>query len=510
MRLNRNSAIFIALLAVVIIVAVIFLRGDGSNEPSLDIEATSETIALFPGVQPANIISVSVVEVREVGDTRPTPIPGNATLEPPTPLPDGVDPATTTEVATLTRDSALGWVVADTTTQTVTGTVNNLAIESALASLPAISSNSQFIPPEGNYEQYGLAGEPNYDVTFVVQPVAGTGVASEGDQSAAEPITYRLRIGNRTVNESGFYAFLNDDSQTVYVINNAAALQNGILNLTTQIPVEIPPTPTTAPILNTGAPFATFLLNNIGNFTFTNNVSGEFITITRNADLTWNYVENGIPLQVQPETLQVILNSFMTVQGIQQTDIADLSTVGLDSPDYVFEAQTSDGLTTYRLQLGDQDPTGGIYYALVNDFSQVLLVNANSVSLLISLFDSPPLLVPPPETTAESTAAVEATAEATADAQAGQVEVTAEATAEMTESPAEATADAQAGQVEMTPEATVEMTEEPMEATEAVEIDRRTEMEATEAVEMTEEPMEATEAVEMTEEPMEATEAVDL
>lgn len=418
MRLNRNSAIFIALLAVVIIVSMIFLQDTDDSGIAPNVEATAETIQIFPELSETGIIALTVSELREVGDTRPTPIAGNPTLEPATPLPDGVEPETTTEIVSISKNEAGLWVADATNTVALDGTIDSTAIENSLRNLGAVLSNRQFTPSNGDYAQYGL-DNPAFDITIVEQTASETGVVAEGEEPEMnEPVTYRLRIGERTIGENSFYAFLNDDTETIYVITNASTLQNGVLNLTTRVPLEATPVPTLAPVLNVPAPFSAFVLTNATGFTLTSEASGDVVEITRSDDNTaWVYAQNGEVVPVQQEVLQIILNSFSTVSGIQQSSATDLAALGLDTPAYTFEARTVDG-TSYLLQLGDQDPTGAIYYGLVDQFASVVLIDANSVILLVDMLANPPIILP--EATPEATVeAMEATEEA---------EMTAEAT----------------------------------------------------------------------------------
>lgn len=439
MRLNRNSAIFIALLAVVIVVSIIFLQESDEGVVTPDIEATAATIQLFPELSASGIVALTVSEQREVGDIRPTPIAGNPTLEPATPLPDDVEPETTTEIISLSKNEAGLWVADASSTSVLEGAIDSVAIENSLINLGAVLSNRQFTPSDGDYSQYGL-DEPNFEITFTEQAIAETGVVTEGEAPAlADPVSYRLRIGDRTIGENSYYAFLNDDSETIYVITNASTLQNSILNLTTTVPLEATPVPTLAPVLNVQAPFSAFVLTNATGFTLTSE-SGTVVEITRNADNTaWVYTQNGDVLAVQDEFLQIILNSFSTVSGSQQSTVEDLAPLGLDTPAYTIEARTVDG-TSYLLQLGDQDPTGTFYYGLVDQFESVVFINASSVSLLLDIIENPPVLVP--EATPEVTVEAEMTSEAMEAT--AEVEMTPEATAEveMTE------------EAEMTPEAT--------------------------------------------------------
>lgn len=451
MRLNRGTAIFIAIIVIIIVISAIFLNDDDDSTPAgiPTVPATAETVQLFPSVSETNIQSITISAQVEVGDTRPTPIPGNPTLEPLTPLPDGVDAPMTSETLTLTRNDLGEWVVSEGTNASPTDTLDSASLDQSLLTLVTLRSNQQFTPSDGNYEQYGL-DNPTYDISFEEVPVAATGVSTEGTptETSASTNTYRLRLGNQTVGENAYYAFLNDDSETVYIITNANALESSVLNLPTNVPLQALPTPTAAPILNVpGAPFGDFLLTEATGFTFTNNATGDVVELGRSADnTTWLYTQNGSVLDINDPQLQVILNSFSFIQGVQRTPNADLAALGLDSPSYTLVARTING--ERRLRLGGQDPTGTIYYGLVDQFEDVVLIDETSVLAFIDIFENPPVLVMP-EATAEMTA--EATSEP-------MVEMTPEATEAMMEMTDEA--------MEVTAEPMAEMTEDSMEMTE--------------------------------------------
>ncbi|MEM9951305.1 MAG: DUF4340 domain-containing protein [Chloroflexota bacterium] len=426
MRLNRNSVIFIALLAIVIAVALIFLQDDdGTDNASPTAESTVASVQLFPGVAGTNVTSLTVVEQLASMDaveataeaTEPEMTPEATSEAEMTPEATAeADMSPTTAITVLNRDPVTAsWTVGEETTQMIDGTISSTQLETVVTALVTLRSNRQFTPSDEDYAQFGL-DNPTYEITFVEQTDSAK--------------TYRLRVGGLTVGENAYYALLGDDDETIYVITNATAFQTNVLNLSQAIPLEPTAVPTVAPILNTLAPFADFILTAGNGFTLSNNETGDIIAVARNADNTgWVYTENGDELPVQQESLQVILNNFSTISGIDQVENADLATLGLDSPTYVFEASTVDG-TIYTLQLGDQDPTGSVYYGLVDNFEQVVLIASDSVLSFIDLFETqPPLTV---EVTPEAT---EAMAESTAE----MTEPAPEATAEMTEPASEAT-----------------------------------------------------------------------
>ncbi|MEO1646822.1 MAG: DUF4340 domain-containing protein, partial [Chloroflexota bacterium] len=363
-----------------IVVSWILLSDDGENDTAVPTAAaTAETILLFPNVQETQLTSLSISAEVEVGDTRPTPIPGNPTLEPATPLPEGVDPETRTESVALMRNDAGSWVFPDdmgdaeaemtaepeatmdaemtaepeatmdaemtaepevtvspdqlTTlvTEPVTvDTIDTVALDTALRTLVSTRSNQQFTPEDGDYSQFGL-DNPTYVIEFTANPALITPdplspPTPDDVSSSTEPQNYRLIIGNRTVGENGFYAQLNDDTETVYIITNASALQTSVLSLVDNVPLLAPPTPTPAPILSVPGPvFNGFLLNTVTDFTFTNNETGDVITLTRDPVTTeWTYDLNGDVLPALQPQLQVVLNTFGLIEGVQRTPATDL------------------------------------------------------------------------------------------------------------------------------------------------------------------------------------------
>ena len=85
-------------------------------------------------------------------------------------------------------------------------------------------------------------------------------------------------------------------------MTNASTIQNSILNLPQQVPLEPTAVPTAVPVLNTLAPFADYILTAGNGFVLSNNDTGDVINVTRNVDNTaWIYTENGDELPVQQE-----------------------------------------------------------------------------------------------------------------------------------------------------------------------------------------------------------------
>lgn len=381
MRLNRNSVLFIALLVVVIVIALIFMQdGDNATDGSPTAEPTVASVQLFPNVIQDDVTALTIIEqvIAQDADSEATPEV------------EASDPSPSTATIALIRDSETrAWSIGEATTQPITGTVNSSEINGIVTALVTLRSNRQFTPPDGDYSQFGL-DTPSYEITF-----------TEVTETSTD---YRLRVGNRTVGENAYYALLGDDDEVIYVVTNATTLQNSILNLTQQVPLEPTASPTLVPLLNTLAPFAEYILTAGNGFVLSNTETGGNIIVTRNADNTaWIYTQNGTELPVQQESLQVILNNFSTISGVDQVATDDLATLGLESPRYIFEASTVDG-TVYTLQLGNQDPTGSVYYGLVDDFEEVVLIDSDSVVSFVSLFETPPPLL-----------AVEVTPEATED-----------------------------------------------------------------------------------------------
>lgn len=444
MRLNLKTLTFLAVLIVVIIAAYVLTNTDFAESAEPAAVPTTTRQALFPGLISANVTAITITSNLPAEDSRPTPLPGNPPLATLTPVPEGEEAPTRSEILALSKDAGGNWILAENSTITSTTPVVITTVDTALTNIAGLQAES-FIPASGDYEQFGL-DNPTHDITFVVQ--APDVVAPTPDQiSESSATTRRLRIGNRTLDNVGLYAFLDEDTETVYIISNATGVQNSVLNMVTTPPFAPQPTATPVPILNVPGPvFAGFNPTTLTSFTITDTASGQSLVLSKLPDgFDW-IIEGGDPTRIVDQGLVTsAFIDFASIQGASRAALPDLSAVGLDTPIYIITAATSDG-ANFQLLVGDKavTATSERYYTLVNDFTDVVEVNVIGVDRLVALIENPPYFV---ELVPEITVAPETTAEAMAESTEAVEEVEVEATEAAEEAEVEATE-------EMTPEAT--------------------------------------------------------
>jgi hypothetical protein len=432
MRLNRGTLIFLALLIIVSAAAYVFINSDSTVSPNMTPTALTK-MALFPGLSSSNITSITIKAQVAVEDTRPTPLPGSEALPTLTPVAEGEKAPTETEILAINQDAGGNWLLDESSSLSSTTPIVVATVTTALQTIANTQAES-FVPESGDYAQYGL-DNPSYEISFVIQesaPAASTTDATPTTPS--EPVTRRLRIGDRTFDNLGFYAFLDDDGETVYILSSASTFQSSLLNLVSTPPFAPTPTPIPPAILNVPGPvFSGFNPNIATRFSMTDTTSSRTLVLTKLEDgIDWA-IENGDPERtVNQGQITSAFIDFASIQAVSRTTIEDISSVGLDNPAYIITTELNDG-RVFQLQVGNLDPSGALYYTLVNEFSEVVLVNATEVNRLLSLLNNPPY-------------AVEVTPEATAEAMAESTEAADAIMAEATEA--------------MTPEATAEMTPE--------------------------------------------------
>ena len=434
MRLNRGTIIFFLILVVIIAAGYVLMNSDDTESDESTATPTVKE-ALFADIEQANITALTLSQQVPVEDTRPTPLPDEDPLPTLTPVPEGEDAPTQVEILSVVKDAGGNWVLTEESMLTSTSPVEIARIENALGTIVDAQAEA-FVPESGDYTQYGL-DNPEFELIFVVE-------ATEEDGAEVESVTQRLRIGDRSFDNLGFYAFLDDDSETVYIISSASTFKTNVLDMMLTPPFAPTPTPVPPITVNVGG----LLFSNL-NPTTTSRIAmsdletGESLVLVKQEDgINWA-VEDGDPSRTVSQAK--VTTAFIDMTGISvvsRTAIEDLSTVGLDNPIYTLLAEYTDG-RTLEVSLGDKDPTGALYYSLVNDISDVILINAPEVDRLLNLIANPPyeIVEATPEATEEASVAEEMTPEMT---QESSVEV--EATPEMTaEAPVEE---------EMTPEAT--------------------------------------------------------
>lgn len=429
MRLNqRNVIVLVALLLLASLAFILQQIDEVGNEQAA---ATPSTQRVFEGFTSDAVLTMRITDV--------------VTAEP---SDEGDDAAETEDPADITvvferTDSADNWTLGEASTLTSDRPLLQSRLNEAVTTIVTTRTTDRF--ESDDLAQYGLE-TPNYIVEI---------------ETADE--TYTLTIGETNVAGTQYYAQIGDNPQVVLL--QSASTIDRFLNLTQELPLEAEPTATPEPILNVpGVLYADTTTEAITSIT----VMGEDETLTlerESAAADWMLGEGSFELgdgALDQTRLTLVTTLFTQIDGIDELPATDLSALGLDDPqlEVIVEAER-----TRRLQLGDTDPTGTRYYALVDEFESVVVVPEEAVTFFFTLLEEPPIVLPEAteEATAEVTAEAERTPEATAEMteEAGalrEAEVTPEATEE-----AEATA-------EVTPEAeaTAETTPE-VEATEAVE-----------------------------------------
>lgn len=358
MRLNRKTLVLIIVLLVVLFGAAAVLNAP--DDTSVDADATSVQVALFPEVNADDITTLTITQATEV---QPSP---EATAEA-----DSDDDGVTTSTVVFVRDEEAGWTLDSSDLEAANG-LEQAEIDSVLTTLASLQSSDQFT--RDDLAPFGLDGTGN-TIAFEV-----------GNTS------YTLRVGSRNPQSTRFYAQLGDD-ETIYVVSNPAQIDT-LLGFATQLPVVQVPTPTAMPTLVLpGGLYTGVLQTNFLRFEMTDNVSGETLAFSRpDVDSEWILEEapegiEGVPVQTD---IAVLVTSWVSLQGVDGLPAENLDSLGLEDPAYTVVGERTDGGTN-TLRIGDQDPTGTRYYALVDEFDQVAVVPADEMDVFLSRFEDPPI-----------------------------------------------------------------------------------------------------------------------
>jgi hypothetical protein len=380
MRLNRNTAILAAVLAVTIIGIFIWQNtGDDTADDTPVADATPTRARLFEEVTTADVSQINVQTILADDDSA-------------TDTETETD-ATPSETIRFALDDGGAWVLAEDSDITSERPVTQETLATAARNLAGLTTADSF--ESDALASFGLDA-PAYIITTTI---AGT--------------DYRLRVGDRNPSGTGYYMLLDDDDSTVYLTANTSGIDS-VTGLIDTPPFEPIPTPTPAPVLNApGLVFPELQAAAVNTLTITDNSTGDELVIARGDDGTLTIVSAPDALDgrtADSAALNVAVADFVAVTAVTSTELADLGVVGLAEPAYTLVADTDDA--QYTLRVGDQDVTGTRYFALVDDFPQVAEVEAANVNFLINLIDEPPYL-PAPAATAEATEAV--TEDATQD-----------------------------------------------------------------------------------------------
>ncbi|MBZ0295586.1 MAG: DUF4340 domain-containing protein [Anaerolineae bacterium] len=187
-------------------------------------------------------------------------------------------------------------------------------------------------------------------------------------------------------------------------------------------------TPTVAP--GAGPIFDEVAGNDVLRLEVVANTFGDSTVLTQSAGGAWSIPEAtyATSRDTDQSKAQEVVGDFVLLESSDRFDSETLADFGLDTPAYIVTADLADG-TRQTLYIGNQNPTGNRYYALLEtgetpaDLSEQLSQQAEATAEVTEEAMTGEATA---EMTAEATEEMEATAEAT-------VEAVAEATEEPTE-----------------------------------------------------------------------------
>jgi hypothetical protein len=361
MRINRNTLLFIAACFIVIIAALVFLNTPDFTPANAPTATPAVTARLFPELTGENVARISIK-----------------------------DTVAAAEIV-FTKQPEGNWQV-DAPDSEAAGELVQASVVEAAENLAQVAAESF---PAEETSQFGLE-TPAFTLSFTTDA---------GDVNT-------LHLGNKNPSGTAYYALLNDDTETVYLLNNATRLTT-LSALAAKPPYVPTPAPTPVPALQVpGTIFPNWTGMDVTRFEIRNNETDEVIIFVLGEEGSWSIAEatHAQSLELIQELVQFLVANFGNVTVTAALDDADLAPLGLDDPAYTISAFT-DGATSYILQVGSADVSGKLYYALVNDIPQVALVQKAEIDALMDIITNPPYM---PEATPEATA--EATGEATAEA----------------------------------------------------------------------------------------------
>jgi hypothetical protein len=401
MRLNRGTIILLVVLVAIIGTATVLMNsGSGSTSNTA---SNSTTIQLFEGLTAEQVTSLTVSS-----NLSPEQVPAEALQPEATAEPDAEateEPASVPVTMAIALDEAGIWATTEESTVTSERAIVQENVRSTLGTLLGLRSSDQFQPEGGDLAPFGL-DQPTHEIRF------SAAAAEEG----GEPTSYRVRLGGKNPSGVNYYALFGDDDTTVYVITNASGLDNNVLDVVTAPPFVPAPTPTPVPVLNVPGPIFNGLVpQNIRRMTFTDNSSGDQLAISLDDTGTWieENAAEGAP-EIQPMLMSVVVNYFIALNAVDGLTTDNLDALGLAEPAFTLTAESIDG-QIYTLRTGSADPTGSRVYALVNDFTEVVVLESDLINTLTGLVAQPPYVIEPiAEATAEVTP--EATPEVTPEA----------------------------------------------------------------------------------------------
>ena len=227
MRLNTRNMVLLAAL-VVVIAGLMYLNTQDSGDEVTDepTETAAETGRLFPDADENTINRFEIRELERSSDAteEPEEAAAESTEEP---IPAGPP------ILIMSKDEGGVWTI-DEATNSTDRAVDQTVVVGTMGIVAEIDYADRFTleETEGALSDYGL-DEPEYQVLL-----------------ADDENEYVFFLGNRTAGNARYYARINDDEETVYLLNTAI-LQNVLDDLEEPPYVPAPTaTPTAFPTAN--------------------------------------------------------------------------------------------------------------------------------------------------------------------------------------------------------------------------------------------------------------------
>lgn len=365
MRLNRNTLIVLLVSLAVIVVAGLLLNNPSSNSTAATPTAEGFVGRVFPDLA---LESVNSITVRSEADA--------------------------TETAYIQDDEGV-WQIESTTLTTANpdSEITQTTLDERVANVVSLEAPDSF--ETDDLAQFGLE-PPAFVITLKTR----------------DNQTVTVKIGKKNPQNNRYYALIGDNTTKVYLLTSVGKI-DPVTQLAATPPIVIPPTPTPVPVLNTQGPvFSTFDATTITRFEVRDNANDAFIIIAKDSSGNW-IVEEGTNKEdrlLDSGSITTLLTVFGFTQAVDGVDGADLERLGLAEPAYTLVA-TGTNNQTYSIKIGTEDVTGTRYYALVDAYETVAVIEKASIDIVLTLIAEPPYQ---PEATPEAT--VESTAEATPEA----------------------------------------------------------------------------------------------
>jgi hypothetical protein len=359
MKLKNGNTLVLLVGSLLIIVLAFIMLNRGSSPTSASATATPQGGgALFEGVSLIDVQSFTIRDNLNATETR------------------------------ITKAEDGAWVLADSDQRLVQTTV-----DASVGDLLTLRAETRFSADD--LVQYGLS-EAAFSLSI--------------STTSAE---YQLSLGKKNPAGTRYYALFSGDApQTVSLLTNPSVIDR-LTPYASTPPISLPtPTPG-VDISQAGALFNDFSDARILRLSVEDTQADLRYVQTRLSDGTWDVAPESSAFSagasVDQTLARVAVQELGFISSLDVVDGADYSRLGLEAPRYRFAAERDDGFA-YEVHVGDLDPTGTRYYALVNEDSTVVILNKQDVEDLTILLE-----IAPYEVSAEATpeVTVEATAEAT-------------------------------------------------------------------------------------------------